>query len=86
MKTDPVKSLQASHKGSPCPSREEGGPLTPRPHRPPQLRLAFGLHLDLAGTWQRRTRNPSLPSKTQGCLRSFPKHKPNNKVDKEILK
>ena len=24
MKTDPVKSLQAPHKGSPCPSREEG--------------------------------------------------------------
>ena len=24
MKTDPVESLQAPHKGSPCPSREEG--------------------------------------------------------------
>ena len=41
-------------------------------------------------TWQARSRGePGIQAcllKTQGRLRSFPKHKPSNKVDKEILK
>ena len=35
---------------------------------------------------EKRTRNPACLLQTQGSLRNFPKHKPNNKMDKQILK
>ena len=86
MKTDPVKSLQAPHKESPCPSREEGI------HWPQDNTDNHNLDRPSASTstWQAHARGePRIQVcllKTQGSLKNFPKHKPNNKVVKEILK
>ena len=86
MKTDAVKSLQAPHKGFPCPSREEGV------HRPHEHTDHHNSDQPSASTstWQACGRGErgiqAYLLKTQGHLRSFPKYKPNNKVDKEILK